>query len=153
RAFGRHRAEDAAQPAQRAGSDRGGPGMIKRAFEYHAPASLDEASNLVSSLEGAMSIISGGTWVLPEMTHRVRGPEHVIDLRRAGLGDVVRENGALVIGTTATYADVLKADVEVDAVQTMVVGVTGGAQIHNQGTLGGSACYANPGSDVPGVLV
>jgi aerobic carbon-monoxide dehydrogenase medium subunit len=129
--------------------------MIKEAFEYHSPASLEEAAGLVSSLEGETSVISGGTWVVPEMTHGVRRPKHVVDLRRAGLEGVASENGSLVIGTTATYADVLNADAvaAVDALRTMVVGVTGGAQIHNQGTLGGSACYANPGSDVPGALV
>jgi carbon-monoxide dehydrogenase medium subunit len=129
--------------------------MIKGSFEYHAPVSLDEAAELISSLEGETSVISGGTWVVPEMTHGVRTPKHVVDLRRAGLGGVTRENGSLVIGTTATYADVLDADgaVEAEALETMAAGVTGGAQIHNQGTLGGSACYANPGSDVPGALV
>jgi carbon-monoxide dehydrogenase medium subunit len=35
----------------------------------------------------------------------------------------------------------------------MAAGVTGGKQVHNQGTLGGSACYANPSSDVPAALV
>lgn len=129
--------------------------MIKGSFEYHAPVSLDEAAELISSLEGETSVISGGTWVVPEMTHGIRTPKHVVDLRRAGLGGVTRENGSLVIGTTATYADVLGADgaVEAEALETMASGVTGGAQIHNQGTLGGSACYANPGSDIPGALV
>jgi len=129
--------------------------MIKGSFEYHAPVSLDETAELISSLEGETSMISGGTWVVPEMTHGVRRPKHVVDLRRAGLGGVTRANGSLVIGTTATYADVLDADgdAQVEALKAMAVGVTGGAQIHNQGTLGGSACYANPGSDVPGALV
>jgi aerobic carbon-monoxide dehydrogenase medium subunit len=129
--------------------------MIRGAFEYHAPTSADEAAELVPTLEGETAVISGGTWVVPEMTHGVRRPKHVVDLRRAGLEKVARENGSLVIGTTATYADVLEAGAAAgfDALQTMVVGVTGGAQIHNQATLGGSACYANPGSDVPGLLV
>ena len=129
--------------------------MIRGAFEYHAPTSADEAAGLVSSLEGETAVISGGTWVVPEMTHGVRTPKHVVDLRKAGLAGVARENGSLVIGTTATYADVLGADAAAgfEALETMAVGVTGGAQIHNQGTLGGSACYANPGSDVPALLV
>jgi CO/xanthine dehydrogenase FAD-binding subunit len=35
----------------------------------------------------------------------------------------------------------------------MADGITGGAQIRNQGTIGGSACFANPSSDVPACLV
>ncbi len=127
--------------------------MIKGSFEYHAPSTLDEAVELVGSLDGETSVISGGTWVVPEMTHGTRTPRHVVDLRRAGAGAVGASNGSLVVGTTATYADVLDADVGLGALRTMVEGVTGGPQVHNQGTLGGSACYANPASDVPGALV
>jgi CO/xanthine dehydrogenase FAD-binding subunit len=87
------------------------------------------------------------------MTHGVRSPRHVVDLRRAGLGTIRRENGSVVIGTTVTYADVLASPEAPPALHDMAAGVTGGAQVHNQGTLGGSACYANPASDVPGVLV
>lgn len=127
--------------------------MIKGAFDYHAPSTLDEAVELVGSLDGDTSVISGGTWVVPEMTHGTRTPRHVVDLRRAGAGAVGPSNGSLVVGTTATYGDVLEADVELEALRTMATGVTGGPQVLNQGTLGGSACYANPASDVPGALV
>jgi CO/xanthine dehydrogenase FAD-binding subunit len=127
--------------------------VIKSRFEYHAPLSLDDAAALLPSLEGEVSIISGGTWVVPEMTHGIRSPRHVIDLRRAGLGGIRRDNGSVVVGTTATYADVRQADAAPLELQTMAHGITGGAQVHNQGTIGGSACYANPASDAPGALV
>src|SRR5438034_798571 len=35
----------------------------------------------------------------------------------------------------------------------MAIGITGGGQIQNRGTVGGSACYAFPSSDVPAALV
>jgi carbon-monoxide dehydrogenase medium subunit len=127
--------------------------VIQRHFAYHAPGSLDEAVGLLASLADESAVISGGTWVVPEMTHGVRSPRHVVDLRRAGLGTIRRENGSVVIGTTVTYADVLASPEAPPALHAMAAGVTGGAQVHNQGTLGGSACYANPASDVPGVLV
>ena len=71
--------------------------MIKGAFEYYAPGSIDEAAELVASLDGDTSVISGGTWVVPEMTHGIRTPRHVVDLRRAGVGGIERENGSLVV--------------------------------------------------------
>lgn len=127
--------------------------MIKRHFEYHQPSSVDEAAGLLASIEEETSLISGGTWVVPEMTKGVRSPRHVVDLRRAGAGGVQRENGSIVLGTTATYADVLASPAVPPILKTMAEGITGGGQVHNQGTLGGSACYANPSSDVPGLLV
>jgi CO/xanthine dehydrogenase FAD-binding subunit len=127
--------------------------VIQRHFEYHAPTSIDEAVDLVASVADEAAVISGGTWVVPEMTHGVRLPRRVVDLRRAGLGTIRRDNGSVVIGTTVTYADVLASAQAPTVLRAMAVGVTGGAQVHNQGTLGGSACYANPASDVPGALV
>jgi CO/xanthine dehydrogenase FAD-binding subunit len=127
--------------------------MIKGAFDYHTPASLEEAASALASVDGEVSVISGGTWVVPEMTHGVRRPRAVVDLRRAGLGTVRRDNGAVAIGTTVTYSGLLAAPDGPAVLKVMASGVTGGKQVHNQGTLGGSACYANPSSDVPAALV
>ena len=122
RAARRRRAEDAAQPAERPRSDRGGWGMIKNAFEYHAPASLDEAAELVSSLAGRnlgdQRRHLGGAGDDPRNAHAEAR-------RRSSPGRPgrhrPRERLALV-GTTATYADLLAADGAVDALDVMAVG-------------------------------
>jgi len=126
--------------------------MIPHRFEYHAPRSLEEAVELVGSADGGTAILGGGTWVVVELNQGTRRPERVVDLRHAGLGTVERRDGATVFGATATYSAVLAADVPA-VVREMARGVTGGAQVRNLGSLGGSACYANPASDVPGLVV
>jgi CO/xanthine dehydrogenase FAD-binding subunit len=90
------------------------------------------------------------------MSHGIRRPEHVLDLRRAGLGGVEASAGGVAIGATTTYAELASDPLvreRAPALAVMAAGVTGGAQVRNQGTIGGSACYASPSSDVPGALV
>lgn len=130
--------------------------MITRRFEYHSPHNLDQAVALLDQADGDAEVVGGGTWVVPEMTHGQRTPGHVIDLRQAGISDIEADVGGLKIGATATYS-ALASDPLVREraalLATMAAGVTGGAQVRNQATIGGSACYASPSSDAPGALV
>ena len=127
--------------------------MIADKFEYATPRSVQEASELLAENPTSSTILAGGTWVVPEMSQHLRRPSTVIDLRAARLDRVAAEDGAIVIGATATYTAVSGSDDAPAVLRQLADGVTGGAQIRNQGTLGGSACYANPASDVPGALV
>ena len=111
---------------------------------------------LLRATDGPTVLIGGGTWVVPEMSHGKRRPARVIDLRRAGLGGV-REDGD---GAGDRRYDHLHGSAGVPAVatrlpllRTLARGITGGAQIRNGGTVGGSACYASPASDMPAALV
>jgi CO/xanthine dehydrogenase FAD-binding subunit len=127
--------------------------MIRDRFAYHAPHSLEEATALLAEVGERATVLGGGTWVVPEMARGIRRPAHVVDLRRLDLAGTAAQNGHVTIGPRTTYAQ-LEAAAEVPPLlRTMAKGITGGAQIRNQGTIGGSACYANPGSDVPGALV
>lgn len=130
--------------------------MISRRFDYHAPHSLDQAVALLDKANGDAEILGGGTWVVPEMTHGERRPAHVIDLRNAGIGGVEADVGGITIGATTTYSTLQSDPLVLERaglLSTMAVGVTGGAQVRNQATIGGSACYATPSSDAPGALV
>jgi carbon-monoxide dehydrogenase medium subunit len=52
-----------------------------------------------------------------------------------------------------TYSDLLRtAHPGLGLLRQVAAGITGGPQIRNQGTVGGSACYANPASDMPTAL-
>jgi CO/xanthine dehydrogenase FAD-binding subunit len=129
--------------------------MITRRFDYLAPGSADEAVAALAG-NGETAVIGGGTWVVPEMTHGIRRPARVVDLRRAGLAGVEAGEAGLVVGATTTYTELASDPLVAErapALAAMAAGVTGGAQVRNQGTIGGSACYATPSSDAPGALV
>ncbi|MFI6456067.1 FAD binding domain-containing protein [Streptosporangium amethystogenes] len=130
--------------------------MITKNFAYHAPTDLDGVVTALSAASGAAVVLGGGTMLVPDMTHGKTVADVVVDLSRAGLSGIARHGGEVVVGATTTYAGVLfdpRARDLVPLLGRMAGGVTGGPQIRNKGTIGGSACYANPSSEVPACLV
>jgi len=130
--------------------------VIGTKFDYHTPPSAETAVALLGDLDGDVEIIGGGTWVVPEMTHGTRQPGHIVDLSKAGLSEIEADVGGLKVGATATYSVIASSALVLERaplLAAMASGITGGAQVRNQGTIGGSACYATPSSDVPGALV
>ena len=129
--------------------------VIATTFEYVAPAGLEDLDRLMS--QDAVTVLGGGTWVIPELTAGLRSPGTVADLRLLGLATLEVGGEALRVGPMVTYAQVLRAAEALTGsaqlLPTMASGITGGSQIRNVGTIGGSACYASPSSDVPAVLV
>ncbi|GAB3434652.1 FAD binding domain-containing protein [Actinophytocola sediminis] len=101
--------------------------------------------------DGDGLVVGGGTMVVPELTRRQVRPAGVVDLSRAGLGGLTRDGDSWVLGAMVTYTELERATVPL--LSTVARGITGGPQIRNRGTVGGSACYANPSSDMPACLV
>ena len=67
--------------------------MIPGTFDYHAPSSVDEAIELLSSLGDEAKILAGGHSLLPMMKLRFANPAHLIDLNRIDKLRGVREQG------------------------------------------------------------
>ncbi|MET9265326.1 FAD binding domain-containing protein [Amycolatopsis sp. NPDC004079] len=127
--------------------------MIPARFDYFAPRTV---ADLVAALDGESRLLAGGTWVVPEMERAESRPRRVVDLRHAGLATISVERSQLGLGAMCTYRDLLASeDVALHAplLRTMAAGVTGGAALRNQATIGGSVAAARPQSDVPGALV
>lgn len=122
---------------------------MSTAFRFTRAYDADEACAALAG--GDAVVIGGGTMVVPELTHgRVR-PAAVVDLSRAGLGGITRGGADRVLGAMLTYAELERSAVPL--LSTVARGITGGPQIRHRGTVGGSASYANPSSDVPACLV
>lgn len=129
--------------------------MIPTTFGYEMPQSTDEAVELMRADPLSARLLAGGTWVVPEMNRGESCPKLVIDLRRAGLGEIRAEGDRVVVGATCSYAAILSSAIlaeHVPLLQLMATVVTGGQQIRNQGTIGGSVCAALPHSDAPAAV-
>ena len=127
--------------------------MIPSTFDYACPVSVAQAVGLLGERS---LVLSGGTWAVPAMNRGEARPNIVVDLRRAGLNRITLSGGTVRIGTTCTYADLLASDVvarHLPLLRAMAAGITGGQQILNQGTLGGSVAAARPSSDALAVMV
>ena len=85
--------------------------MIPGPFNYHAPASLDEAIGLLADLGEDARPLAGGHSLIPMMKLRLAPMEHLVDLRRIdSLKGIEEQAGTLVIGAMTTQSDLLASD-------------------------------------------
>ena len=122
-------------------------------FHHVLPRTVSEAVDALAP--SGSRVVSGGTWLVPELVRGAVRADTVVDLARLELPPVRAEGELLVVSATATYADLLGSDDVASAapvLRSVCAGITGGAQLVNVGTLVGSACRASPASDAPTVL-
>ena len=118
---------------------------------YHTPATVEEALNLLNQYQGQARVVGGGTDLILEMQQAHRPPvEALIDATQiSGLNRIVEEDGYLVIGAGVTHTQIV-SDERLARRGTCLVescGVIGGPQVRNVGTLAGNVAHALPAGD------
>jgi carbon-monoxide dehydrogenase medium subunit len=126
------------------------------AFEYHSPASLEEALELLADLGYDAKPLGGGQSLVPMMAFRLAAFGHLVDLTRIeSLRGVSREDGILRIGAgtrqAAIETDPLVA--EYAPLLAEATGLIGHFQIRNRGTIGGSLAHADPAAEYPAASI
>jgi CO/xanthine dehydrogenase FAD-binding subunit len=124
-------------------------------FEYHAPATVEEAFKLLSSLEDA-KVLAGGQSLVPLLNFRLARPAHLIDINRIrGLDRIYERDGGVAVQALARQADVEDSDVVARACPLLSVAVRRVAHrvIRNRGTVCGSLAHADPAAELPAVLL
>ncbi len=125
-------------------------------FAYHAPATLEEALELLDRHGFDAKALAGGQSLVPAMNFRLAAPAVLVDLNRiGGLAGVHPEGKALRLGamvrqrTLETHPLIASHAPLLAETMPHVAHV----QIRNRGTLGGSLAHADPASELPAVLV
>ena len=120
--------------------------------DYHRPDNLADALAVLA--QGGVTIAAGCTDLFPA-TERKRLPGAVLDVTGiANLRPISKVDGGLRIGATATWSDVLEADLP-PALNGLKLAAreVGATQIQNQATVAGNLCNASPAADgVPPLL-
>ena len=130
--------------------------MYPGTFEYSAPTSLAEAQGLLSKLGADARVLAGGHSLIPMMKLRLAEPRHLIDLGRISELSYVREhNGGLAIGAMTTYHQIETFSLVRDRYPALAEAAAQVAdlQVRNKGTIGGSVAHADPGADLPSVVL
>jgi len=65
-------------------------------FEYHAPASVDEALAILERYDGEARVLAGGQSLVPMMNFRLAQPRAIVDLNRIVGLTYVEEEGEIV---------------------------------------------------------
>jgi len=124
-------------------------------FNYHRPATLEEAKNLIGDNDEA-KLLAGGMTLLPTMKMRLASPSDLVDLSAieglAGIGD---SGNAIEIGAMVRHADVAGSDKVREAIPALadLAESIGDAQVRNRGTLGGSIANSDPAADYPAAVL
>ena len=124
--------------------------MYPARFEYHAPASVDEALEILDRYGDEAKVLAGGQSLIPLMKLRFASPRALVDINRIqGLDSVAEDDGYLSIGALVRHADC-----ETSAALRGRYGVLGDAApqisdplVRNRGTVVGSLVHADPQGD------
>jgi len=125
--------------------------LYPASFEYYAPASLDEAIDLLNKHREEARVLAGGHSLIPMMKLRVLRPAYVIDLNRVkGLKYIEEKGGEIRIGALTTYYDVITSDIVKRRVPILAecASVVADPQVRNWGTIGGSLSHCDPSGDM-----
>ena len=133
--------------------------FIKRlpAFEYHAPASVSKALDLMAQYKNKGRFIAGGTDLLVAMKKREITPQHLISLNgiAALKGITPDKRGGVKIGALTTLAEIERSDVIQKQFLPLrdAINVMASAQVRSLATIGGNLCSAVPSADTAPPLI
>jgi aerobic carbon-monoxide dehydrogenase medium subunit len=124
-------------------------------FDYHRPATIDEAIAVLGRYQGEARVLAGGQSLVPMMNFRLATPAGIIDLNRIpGLAEVTAADGIVAIGAMAR-----QRRLEFDPLVALRLPLlsealrwVGHLPTRTRGTIGGSIAHADPAAEIPMVL-
>ena len=125
-------------------------------FEYHRPASVDEAVELLAELGDGAKVLAGGQSLVPMLALRLAiSTTWSTSAGSTSCAASSAATGRCWIGAGTTEADV-ERDPEVAEAVPLLARATpfiGHFQIRNRGTVGGSIAHADPAAEYPAVAL
>jgi aerobic carbon-monoxide dehydrogenase medium subunit len=130
--------------------------MIPGPFNYHRPATVADAINLLSTFGDAARPLAGGHSLVPMMKLRLATPEHLVDLHGIdGLKGIRREGNNIIIGAMTTQHDLLASDEIAKSLPILheTALLIADPQVRYRGTIGGNVANGDPGNDMPALMM
>ncbi len=126
-------------------------------FDYYAPASVDEALDVLDSLGYGVKVLAGGQSLVPSMNFRLAVPPALLDLNNIADLSYIRPepDGGIAIGAMTRDSEVEHSPVVAERFPMIVESMPHIAhpQIRNRGTFGGAIAHADPTAQLPAVCL
>ena len=128
-------------------------------FEFHSPASLEQAMEMLDRYEDDARLMAGGTALVLQMKQRFAQPGHVIGLRQVsrqgGLGGIEEADGTLRVGALCTLRSLEGSALLRERVPLLAETVSRVAtrRIRSMATIGGGLVNGDPNQDPPPTLI
>ncbi|NUS63546.1 MAG: xanthine dehydrogenase family protein subunit M, partial [Saccharothrix sp.] len=125
--------------------------MIPAAFDYVAPATVEEAVRALAAGGEDAKVMAGGQSLIPVLRMRLAVPTVVVDL--SGLTELtgVHDDGdSLRIGAMTTHHEVQRDPLvrEHARLLRLATDTVADPQVRHRGTFGGSLAHADPAGDL-----
>ncbi len=130
--------------------------MIPAGFDYHRPATLDEAMGLLSRLGDGAKVLSGGQSLLPLLKIRLGYVEHLVDINGVpGLDHIKEEKGYLRIGANTRESALERSELIKTKYPILhdTVLVIADPLVRNRATVGGNLAHGDPANDHPATML
>ena len=125
------------------------------AFDYHAPATVEDAIALLTRYGGEAKLLAGGQSLMPLLNFRLSRPAALVDLNAIPSLAYIREKdgevrfGAMTRQRTIEFSPLVRQRLPLLTEATALVGHL---PIRTRGTIGGSLAHADPSAEYPAVL-
>jgi len=125
-------------------------------FDYHAPASIDEAVAILARHDGEARVLAGGQSLIPMMNFRLAAPAALVDLNRIPeLAFIAEDAGMVRIGAMTRQRALEFSPVIGEKLPLLreAIRLVGHLPTRSRGTIGGSIAHADPSAEIPMVLL
>jgi carbon-monoxide dehydrogenase medium subunit len=123
-------------------------------FEYEAPTTVAEATDLLAEHGDEASVLAGGQSLIPLLALRLARPEVLIDINRVDeLSGVSAADGHVTIGAMTREYVAEESGTVADTLPLLAAALPliGHEAIRSRGTIGGSLAHADPAAELPAV--
>ncbi len=125
-------------------------------LQYHAPATLKDAVNLLANSKGKTQILAGGTDLLVRMRTGFSEPDNIIDVKHISpMCKISRDGKGFSIGAAVSSAEMSENAALLKAWPGVVeaAALIGSTQVQGRATIAGNLCNASPAADsVPAMV-
>lgn len=124
-------------------------------FDYAAPATIEEACQILAEAGGGATIIAGGQTLMPLLNLRMSQPFILVDINKIDTLRGISHNGGTRIGPATRQADALADETLAARLPVLVQALShvGHYQTRNRGTVGGSVALGEPAAEMPATAV
>ena len=130
--------------------------MLLPKFDFHEPASLSEACEILAAYGPKAKLMAGGTDLMVNMKKEILSPEHLVCLSRIESMRGIEEKGdQIVIGGRYTVAELAVDPLVREKLGALCSGAKalGSPLVRNRATIGGNIGSARPAADLPPSLI
>lgn len=121
-----------------------------REVDFFAPTDVGEAVKLLTEHGNKISIVAGGTDLVPKINYYELKPELLMYIGGMGLNYIKEEAGKLVIGAATTTASLAVSELlaEKAAALYQAANASGSVAVRTTATIGGNIANASPAADL-----